>query len=351
MKKPFYVYLLTSLCWLVTHWAMAQNTVDLEAVSIGPTDPAPIGINQPRTVQFVMKNNGPLDIPANGASITITIPTGSPAPIRFNELPGLNFTDPSGLWTVTSSDASNLFIRNTGGVLPGNPAVQYTMSFDIRGNAAGSATINLTSAVIAGPGDAVSNNQSASGSITVTSAQPVALISFTAKALEDRTVQLDWVTSLETDNKGFVVERSKDLKSFEKVGEVGEIAPNSSAKKYYSLLDRTPFAGTSYYRLTQIDLSGKITTYPAVSVVLREGAYGVYPNPVVKGQQFLLNLDEPETAVVNMFGADGRALPLQKAGVQSGAVLLRTTGTLSTGMYIVTVEERGQSRQHRIVVE
>jgi hypothetical protein len=348
MKKPLYVSLFLSFFGLATHWASAQTQVDLQGVSIAPLTSDPIGINQPQTVEVVMKNNGPGAIPTGEAVATVTIATPQ---LRFDT--PLNFTDASGLWTVTSSNANTLILSNTGGALPSNPAGGYSLRFGVRGNAQGAANLNLASSL--SPTSTVSDrdgtNQSASGSITVTSAQPVALISFTAKALEDRTVQLDWVTSLETDNKGFVVERSKDLKSFEKVGEVGEIAPNSSAKKYYSLLDRTPFAGTSYYRLTQIDLSGKTTTYPAVSVVLREGAYGVFPNPVVKGQQFLLNLDEPETAVVNMFGADGRALPLQKAGVQSGSVLLRTTGTLSTGMYIVTVEERGQSRQHRIVVE
>ncbi|GAB3967524.1 hypothetical protein GCM10028806_10080 [Spirosoma terrae] len=348
MKKPLYVSLFLSFFGLATQWASAQTQVDLQGVSIAPLTSDPIGINQPQTVEVVLKNNGPGAIPTGEAVATVTISTPQ---LRFDT--PLNFTDASGLWTVTSSNTNTLILSNTGGPLPSNPAGGYSLRFGVRGNAQGAGNLNLASTLspTATVSDRDGNNQSASGSITVTSAQPVALISFTAKALEDRTVQLDWVTSLETDNKGFVVERSKDLKSFEKVGEVGEIAPNSSAKKYYSLLDRTPFAGTSYYRLTQIDLSGKTTTYPAVSVVLREGAYGVYPNPVVKGQQFLLNLDEPETAVVNMFGADGRALPLQKAGVQSGAVLLRTTGTLSTGMYIVTVEERGQSRQHRIVVE
>jgi hypothetical protein len=148
-----------------------------------------------------------------------------------------------------------------------------------------------------------------------------------------------------------VVERSKDLQLFEKVGEVGEIAANSSALKNYKLSDQTPYAGTSYYRLKQTDLNGTTTNYPAVSVVLRDEAYGVFPNPSLSDGQFTLRLDEPETAKLGFFSVDGRSLSLQRTGVQSGNLQLKTTGKLSTGMYVLTVRERGQTRQHRLIVE
>ena len=180
---------------------------------------------------------------------------------------------------------------------------------------------------------------------------PVSLVSFTAKAQTSHTVDITWTTSLETNNRGFLVERSKDLKAFDKVGDVGELPANSSALKNYHLTDETPYAGTSYYRLTQTDLSGKATVYPAVSVVMRDEAYGIFPNPVITDGRFSLRLDEPETASVRFYSADGRSLPLQKTGVQAGNLLLKTTGKLATGVYLLTVEERGQTRKHRIVVQ
>ncbi|GAB2554199.1 hypothetical protein GCM10027190_00750 [Spirosoma areae] len=185
----------------------------------------------------------------------------------------------------------------------------------------------------------------------VATPMPVSLVSFTAKAQANHTVDLAWITSLETNNKGFLVERSKDLKAFEKVGEVNELASESNALKHYKLTDIAPYLGTSYYRLTQTDLSGKATAFPAISVVLRDEAYGVFPNPVVNDGRFALRLDEPETATVNFYSAGGSTLPLQKAGIGSGNLLLKTQGNLSAGVYIVTVEERGQTRQHRIVVK
>lgn len=180
---------------------------------------------------------------------------------------------------------------------------------------------------------------------------PVSLISFTATVQPSHRVALAWATSLETGNRGFLIERSKDLRVFEAVGEVGERAPNSSARQEYQLIDQTPYLGTSYYRLTQIDLSGKTTVYPAISVVLRDEAYGVYPNPVAGDGRFTLRLDEPQTAKVGFYHADGRSFPLLRTGVEVGKLRLKTTDNLPGGIYLITVEERGQRREHRLVVE
>jgi hypothetical protein len=180
---------------------------------------------------------------------------------------------------------------------------------------------------------------------------PVNLVSFTAKAEANRTVALEWVTSFETSNKGFLIERSKDLLRFETVGEVSELSSESKALKTYHFVDQTPYQGTSYYRLTQTDLSGKSTVYPAVAVVLRDDAYGISPNPVINEGLFTLRLDEPETAVIRFNRVDGRAVAFQKQGIQSGNLLLRATEKLSTGVYLLTVDERSQRRQYRVVVE
>lgn len=180
---------------------------------------------------------------------------------------------------------------------------------------------------------------------------PISLVSFAAKAQSNHTVDVTWTTSLETNNKGFTIERSKDLALFESVGEISKEGATSNSLKTYHFLDQSPYSGTSYYRLRQTDLSGKESVFPAVSVILRDEAYGTFPNPVVGDGRFSLRLDDPETARINFYSADGRFQPVQKTGIQGGNLLLKTTDKLSSGVYILTVEERGQSRQHRIVVQ
>lgn len=248
---------------------------------------------------------------------------------------------------TNGATANNVFFQVNGAFTAGtSSSLQGT--FLVNG-----AIVLATGASLTGRGLSIGGaiTLNANAVTTVAAPLPVSLVSFTAKPSSDGTVNIAWTTSLETNNKGFMVERSKDLKLFDMVGEVGEIGANSSALKTYTLTDQTPYAGTSYYRLKQIDLNGKTTIYPAVSVVLRDEAYGVFPNPALSEGRFTLRLDEPETAKLGLFSVDGRSLPLQRTGIQSGNLLLKTAGKLSTGVYVLTVEERGQTRQHRLIVE
>ncbi len=178
---------------------------------------------------------------------------------------------------------------------------------------------------------------------------PVSVSSFTAKLSNNSAVRADWTTAMERDNDYFLLERSKDLIQFDAVAQIK--AKEGTQDRTYTLTDENPYAGTSYYRLRQVDLSGASSVFPAVAVVVRSDKYGVFPNPVVGDQQFSLRLDEPQTATITFFNADGRMLPIQKAGIDSGNLLLKMSGKLSAGVYILTVEERGQTRKHRLVIE
>ena len=178
---------------------------------------------------------------------------------------------------------------------------------------------------------------------------PVNLASFSAKALADNTVQVDWVTANEQGNAYFQVERSKDLATFETIGRV-QPKDGSMNGSTYRYVDKSPYEGTSYYRLHQVDLSGKTTDFPAIAVVLRNEAYGVFPNPVVNAR-FTLSLDEPQSAIIRFYSAEGRSLNLDRTVLGSNRVSLRITDKVSTGIYLLLVEERGQTKQYRLVIQ
>jgi hypothetical protein len=320
--------------------------VNPSTLATGSNGTVSVDFGNGSSVAIPQANNGTyiINLPPNIGVVSTSVEPNAPTSTTANLVTTVSPYDPVNGQIVR--------VISSAGPVPGN--ANYTITINVRGvQPTGStpAPININASSNPAVGGNITGNDNATSSITVTGPLPVALVSFTAKAQENRTVNLDWTTSLETNNKSFLIERSKDLKAFEKVGEVSELAPMSNALKNYHLVDLTPFSGTSYYRLTQTDLSGKATAYPAVSVVLRDEAYGVFPNPVVSDGQFSLRLDEPETATVGFYGSDGRSMPLQKAGIQSGNLLLKTTGKLSAGVYVLTVEERGQTRQHRIVVQ
>jgi len=116
-------------------------------------------------------------------------------------------------------------------------------------------------------------------SVQGTSTLPIELITFDA-VKQDRQVELLWKTASELNNDYFTIERSADGMSWENVQTVLG-AGNSTRVLNYSWIDNSPYAGISYYRLTQTDYDGKSETFNIVSVEQNEvEELQAYPNPV-----------------------------------------------------------------------
>ena len=115
---------------------------------------------------------------------------------------------------------------------------------------------------------------------TKTSAVPVKLLSFSAVQNNNRTVQLQWKTTNEVDNKNFVVERSKDGVNFTVLE---NIEAKNEALSNYTFIDKKPNESVNYYRLKQVDKNGKFTYSNIVAINLNSNeinAFSIYPNPI-----------------------------------------------------------------------
>lgn len=181
---------------------------------------------------------------------------------------------------------------------------------------------------------------------------PVSLISFGVKPQNPNAVEVNWITGSETNNKLFIIERSIDLKTFEEVTQVRDVAGNTNgpATKNYRIVDNSPFRGTSYYRLTQVDFNDSKTTYPAKSVIIGR-TYGVFPNPL-ENASFSLELDDPITARIVLLSPEGRLIPFKKsASANQENVTIQPISQLTSGLYLLQVTERGQTRVHRVIVK
>jgi hypothetical protein len=109
---------------------------------------------------------------------------------------------------------------------------------------------------------------------------PIELMAFDAY-LDERQVQINWSTGSEKDNDFFTVEKSRDGENYEVV-QVINGGGSTSQQQNYSVVDYTPYAGVSYYRLRQTDYNGISATFDPVSVNLnseRELVSNIYPNP------------------------------------------------------------------------
>ncbi|MBC6989354.1 T9SS type A sorting domain-containing protein [Hymenobacter sp. BT491] len=176
-------------------------------------------------------------------------------------------------------------------------------------------------------------------------ALPVELVSFTAK-LRNHRVDLNWVTAMEKNNKGFEVQRSQDGKTFSTIL-FKEGHGNSSNKITYTAVDQEPLFGTSYYRLNQIDADGKSTLSSVVSVTNGgSGEVSLYPNPAHDVVNIRL-AGSTEGVTVRISDLTGRAVRRQVLSADGQLNI----SDLQAGTYIVTIGEGAQKVTRKIVKE
>lgn len=113
---------------------------------------------------------------------------------------------------------------------------------------------------------------------------PVELVMFEGRIVGDH-VELTWKTASECNNYGFEIERSSDIRQFEKLSFVSGNATTTQAKLYQYIDTNPPLHSAVYYRLKQIDLDGTVNYYPEIAIDLtamkkRSCALNQnYPNP------------------------------------------------------------------------
>lgn len=163
---------------------------------------------------------------------------------------------------------------------------------------------------------------------------PIDLVSFNATPYED-IVNLRWETASEKNSERFIVERSSDLIHYH---EIIEMPANGFSDNtiIYSNSDRDPLAGTSYYRLKQIDTNGDYTYSNVVPVKFESNQdVSIYPNPTNHNAFLKGDLDEvTRLEVSNSAGSivyavqmtdDQRELNLSEMDLESGIYFVKFT--------------------------
>ncbi len=111
---------------------------------------------------------------------------------------------------------------------------------------------------------------------------PVELTSFAYK-LNQNNVTLNWRTATETNNSGFEVQKSSDKINFAKIAFVKGSGTSTNSNSYSFTDNNVGNSKTVYYRLNQIDMSGKSSYSKTIEVNLDlPSTYSLdqnYPNP------------------------------------------------------------------------
>ncbi|MEO1263351.1 MAG: T9SS type A sorting domain-containing protein [Bacteroidota bacterium] len=182
---------------------------------------------------------------------------------------------------------------------------------------------------------------------------PVELTEFQAQLMDDGSVQLEWQTQSETNNRGFDIEYGTNGLHWSKIGFVAGKG-HSLTNNQYTFHHFDPIKGTNYYRLRQIDFNGESEFSNIVSVEIETDGRGfhLYPNPVTDHAVLSLESDVKGEATFLLFDGTGKLVKEQTLSLDvdpfhTNIELLE----LPTGLYLARVQAGSESWQKRIVVK
>lgn len=175
---------------------------------------------------------------------------------------------------------------------------------------------------------------------------PVRLNSFDA-VRKGNDVALTWTTASEQHNDKFILERSYDGRSFERITSVKGMGTTNRLSSY-AYYDANPRLNTGvntiYYRLLQIDFDGTTSKLPVRVVKFDENEdnvrFVVYPNPVSDKVSFAYKAAAPERIQIIITDMFGKTISTQSVDVVVGQqdVSINNLEKLPVGMYTLKVE-------------
>ncbi|PSR55594.1 hypothetical protein AHMF7605_19820 [Adhaeribacter arboris] len=171
---------------------------------------------------------------------------------------------------------------------------------------------------------------------------PVELTFFKSNNINGQ-VLLTWETSSEHNSSYFEVETSTDGVKFTPIAQLPASGTTSTLQEY-QYLHKTPFIGTNYYRLRQVDLNGtqKYSAIIAEKVTqISSAGWQIISTPNPFRNKLELQIAPPESgngiAQIQLFSLDGH--PLYEKSMnglfQPTTIYLNDLPTLPSGMYLL----------------
>ena len=151
-------------------------------------------------------------------------------------------------------------------------------------------------------------------------ALPVTLKEFSAKNDKDE-IALYWKTSSEINSNYYEIQRSRDGQNFSKMGNV-YASGTSDMENSYMFRDIMPLKGSNYYRLSMVDLDGKMSYSKTVAVEVKS-SHSFNPGYVnlsstTKKLDFSLNSDRAQQVRVAITDAGGRVYFTESVQLEPG---------------------------------
>ena len=174
-------------------------------------------------------------------------------------------------------------------------------------------------------------------------------LSLTADVTLAKSVALQWIATLESNIRSFVVERSIDNVKYSDMVTVPAIT-NGKYTQTYQYEDKQPHEGINYYRLRLNNLDStagySATVYARVS---KANAPLLYPNPVTKG---LVNIQQGEEAIktITIYDISGHLMTRLNNSPEY-IVIEIPVATFSNGIYVLEIKTASSVFLERLVIQ
>jgi hypothetical protein len=181
-------------------------------------------------------------------------------------------------------------------------------------------------------------------------------VTFTdVKAAEKGTaVQIDWTNSTESDMGTYVIERSANGIDFTAIGQT---APRSNQfdRVSYTYLDAVPLAGTNFYRIKAVEITGKNVYSRSLRVDIGRSPKGIslYPNPV-KGTEIIIGFSASKGQYsLNVVNTAGQLVFKQQVNHAGGTVAQTVSlpASLKSGVYNLLISGDNYKETKMFVIQ
>ncbi|HSV09865.1 MAG TPA: T9SS type A sorting domain-containing protein [Hanamia sp.] len=183
--------------------------------------------------------------------------------------------------------------------------------------------------------------------LTMGGALQVNLLNFNGKNVNEKQALLNWTTTGESQNDHFEIERSTKNTDFKTIGIVRGNGTTSKTNSY-TFTDNSPWNGVNFYRLKQVDINGKCTYSPIITVNFNLRKLGIFPNPA-RDKIYIHNNEKfsyGENVKIQMMDFSGKVVYQQIFKTKGvNIITLKVPQRIANGMYILTVINSQEEKQ------
>ncbi|GMV77057.1 MAG: hypothetical protein AMXMBFR79_01930 [Chitinophagaceae bacterium] len=180
---------------------------------------------------------------------------------------------------------------------------------------------------------------------------PITLLSFNAVLNNEfNSVNVNWTTTNEINNKYFVVEKSNDGVHFSSLDTVQ--AQNSQGQNTYQITDKEPYTNITYYKLKQVDIDGKFSYSKTITIRTNTvvTSFKIYPNPVHDIAVANIQSSTKTKSTITVTDVAGKVVLQQPILLERGNQNVPIhINHLTPGQYYATIFLDGQNISRKII--